>query len=324
MDPGSSRIYGKHVSVGEPLQLQGTSAFRNELEASLAGMTQARLLETEAQCEQLLEAAQTQAAELLQKANEDAIALVTQAQAESGGIRESAHEQGFKEGFEEGYADGRKAAEDEAIALLESAQTLVQGAYLAEQRVLKEFEPQALALLSHILKRILGEQFTDNPEAWLALLERGLDNLYLTSKVKLVLSASLLHEIKAYSAKSEATLATLSRFELVPDLLLSPQQFYVVGQEGCFDLSPISQAKQLLAPLENHLSLPRPASALEGLLSDGILEEAGNALTFESDTEASEDELDELLRISEQAQVLSESEEIVSISISNDELEGLR
>jgi flagellar assembly protein FliH len=321
---GSSRIYGNRVAVGEPLHLQGDPAFRNELEASLAAITQARLLETEAQCEQLIQAAQAQSEEISEKAAQEATALIAQAQSEETELRESAHEQGFKEGFEEGYADGRKAAENEAITILESAQTLVQGAYLAEQRVLKEFEPQALALIAHVLKRILGEHFTENPEAWLALLECGLDSLYLSSKVKLVLSAQLLHEIKAYSAKSEAALATLSRFELVPDALLSAQQLYVVGQEGCFDLSPNNQAKQLLNPLENHLSLPRPASALEGLLSDALLEEISTALTLESDTEASDEELNEPLYISEQAQLLSESEEVVSVAITDDEFEGLR
>lgn len=323
---GSARIYGKQITMGEPLKIENESAFRNELEASLATMTQSRLQDAETQAEQIVKEAQAQAKALVEKAKEEADALVAQAKADDQEIRERAREEGFKEGFEEGYADGRNAAEEEAVSLLESAQALVQGAYLAEQRVLKDFEPQALDLIQYVLKKILGEHFDGKPEAWLTLLEHGLDSLYLTGKVKLVLNPSLLHELKVYSSKTKNGLEAFTRIELIPDLLLNEQQMYVIGQEGCFDLSPDSQMKLLLEPINSHLSLPKPSNALEGMLSEVLMEEhallsgTANELMMLPSEELLVQEASVIENAALDEQILENSEEVFSISIGKNSL----
>jgi flagellar biosynthesis/type III secretory pathway protein FliH len=255
------RVYGREVSVGEPMPIQADPHFRDDLESSLEILTQTRLMESEEQARNLLEDARLKAGKLLAEARTQAEAQaresVAQARREADGIREAAREEGFKAGFQEGYTDATTQVEQDTIGLLAGAQCLVEGAYLAEKRVLKSFEKHALALVEQVVHRILGECLPESPEAVLRLIERGVESLYLSGKVKVVVSAQVLQEIRAFSSASAEALATMSRFEFTADPLLDAHQIYVIGQDATFDFTPAHQACQLLAPLEKHLKLPR-------------------------------------------------------------------
>jgi flagellar assembly protein FliH len=259
----SSRIYGNRVSVGAPVSIEGDPGFRDDLESSLTVLTQTRLLEAEAQAKALVEKMHRQAydemAELKEKAEAEAKQKVKQAQSEADGIREAAREDGFKAGFQEGYDEATAQVEQETVGLLQSAQLLVEGAHLAEKRVLKNFEKHAVTLVEHVVARILGDTLheDDAPAKILHLIETGVENVYLTGKVKVVVSAQVLHDLRTFSRTSAEALDTMSRFEFVADPLLTAQQIYVIGQDARFDFTPTNQAKQLLAPVEKHLDLPR-------------------------------------------------------------------
>lgn len=259
----SSRIYGNRVSVGAPVSIEGDPGFRDDLESSLTVLTQTRLLEAEAQAKALVEKMHRQAydevTELKEKAEAEAKQKVEQAQGEADGIREAAREEGFKAGFQEGYDEANAQVEQETVGLLQSAQLLVEGAHLAEKRVLKNFEKHAVTLVEHVVARILGDTLheDDAPAKILHLIETGVENVYLTGKVKVVVSAHILHDLRMFSRTSAEALETMSRFEFVADPLLTAQQIYVIGQEARFDFTPTNQAKQLLAPVGKHLDLPR-------------------------------------------------------------------
>lgn len=261
----NARIFGQQVAVGEPLRLHGDAEFREEVEGSLEMIAKKRLLEVEAQATALLERANKQARELLEKANAQARAqadeMLAQAQSEVDGIREAAHEEGFKAGFQEGYAEASAQVEQETVDLLKSAQLLVDAAYLAEHRVLKDFEAHALTLIEHVIHKILGQTLENAPEETLALIQRGVESLYLSGKVKVVVSAHVLHEIRQYSATSQDALAAMSRFEFVADPALDAHQIFIIGQESSFDLTPEHQAQQLLSPLKKNLQFPRTEAA---------------------------------------------------------------
>lgn len=261
---GSSRfvrIYGREVSVGEPLPLQADPQFRSDLESSLEILTQTRLMESEEQARNLLEDARIKAEKRLAEARAQAEAqareLLAQARSEADGIREAAREEGFKAGFQEGYSDATAQVEQDAIGLLAGAQCLMESAYLAEKHVLKAFEKHALALVEQVVGRILGERLSESPESILRLIARGVESLYLSGKVKVVVSAQVLQEIRAFSGASAEALATMSRFEFTADPLLDTHQIYIVGQDAAFDFTPQTQARRLLAPLDKHLDLPR-------------------------------------------------------------------
>jgi hypothetical protein len=74
------------------------------------------------------------------------------------------------------------------------------------------------------------------------------------------------------------------RFEFIADPNLDVHQLYIIGQEGCFDLSPDTQMKHLIAPLEDQLVLPRPELITSDLLTQP--ESAQNIQTEQSISES--------------------------------------
>lgn len=274
----NARLYQHQVAVGEPMRLDDIdAAFREDVENSLETLAKSRLLEAEAQAKAILAQAKTaadkMAADLLRQANEQAQALLEQAQSEVDGIREAAHEEGFKVGFEEGYAEATAQVESETVELLRSSQILVESAYLAEKRVLKEFENHAVAVITHVLQKLLGRHFSapESSELILDLVSQGVTSLYLSGKVKVVVSAQVLHEIRAFSRTSEEALATMSRFEFITDPALDSHQIYIIGQDGSFDLTPETQMNQLLAPVAQSLTLPRPSADSDAEVDTSVM-----------------------------------------------------
>ncbi len=253
-----SRVFGEKVTVGEPFQIRGDAELREQVENSLELMAKQRLLEAENKAEKIIKEAEEQAKTLLEKSNAQAREMISLAEGQVDQIKESAYEQGFKTGFQEGYTDATEQVGAETRDLLQGVQTMVDGAYEAEKRVLKDFEKHALQLVRHVVQKVLRRELQDAPETVLGMIEQAIEGLYLSGKVRVVVSAQTIQELREFSAKTEEALDIMSRFELVADPALDLHQIYIVSQEGSFELTPDVQTQQLLAPLEKALELPRP------------------------------------------------------------------
>jgi flagellar assembly protein FliH len=258
-----ARVYGNKIALGEPLQIHGDAEMRAEIEASLEFLATQHLLEAEDKANKLITKAKTEAAALLAKAKAQAKELLQQMQDQVDGIRDAAHEEGFKAGFQEGYADATEQVEQETVEMLKEANTLVEGAYQAEKLVLKQFEKQALALIRHLVRRIVQREMTDSPEALTAMIQQATESLYLSGKVQVVVSAQIIQDLRDYAARTRDSLDGMHRFEFIADPNLDTHQIYIIGQEGCFDLSPETQLQQLTVPLESELTLPRTSAPPE-------------------------------------------------------------
>lgn len=253
-----NRVFGQKVSVGEPLHIQGDAELRREIETSLEMLAKERLLEADARANEIIQAAQAEAAAALEKANAQAREMVSIAQGEVDGIREKAFEEGFKAGFEEGYTEATKQVETETAELLQGAQILAENAYHAERRILKEFEPQTLAMLEHIVRKILARELQDSPDDLMRMIDQAIESLYLSGKVKVVVSAQIIQNLREFSSRTAENLDAMKRYEFIADPALDMHQIYIIGQEGSFDISPETQARQLMEPVKKNLKLPRP------------------------------------------------------------------
>lgn len=252
------RVYGEQVAVGETFHIQGDAEIREEIQASLEFLAKQHLLEAEDKANKIIAKARIEAAEILKKANAQAKELLHQVQGQVDGIRENAHEEGFKAGFQEGYADATEHVERETEDMLKEANTLVESAYQAEKLVLKQFEKQAVELIRHLVRRIVQREMTDAPDVLMAMIQQAIESLYLSGKVQVVVSAQIIQDLRDYSTRTQESLDSMHRFEFIADPNLDVHQLYIIGQEGCFDLSPETQMKHLMAPLDDQLALPRP------------------------------------------------------------------
>lgn len=302
-----AHIQGETVAVGQAYHLDSEAQFKRDLEQSLAEIVKKRLQEAEDEAIALVKVAEETAEknarqisdDILSKANAQAREMIELAQSQVEAIKEAAREAGFKNGFQEGYADATTQVEQEATEMLQSAQLLAENAYQSEKLILKNFEKNALALISHLGRKILQRELAENPETILTQLQQAVDSLYLTGKIKVVVNPQVLQELRAYSAVTELALTQMSRYEFMVDPLLDTHQLFIVGEEGSFDLSLDTQMSQLLEPLQEALTLPRP----EPVLSESLVSE-----TTEPVVEVSED-LEGLE--SDSAELLSPVEDVI-------------
>lgn len=267
------RLNADTVQLGEKLQIKGDQERRDQMEYALELRAQETLRQAEIKSKAMMDAARQEARELIEKAQQaaeqTAATLIETARAEEDGIRTGAYEAGFQAGYEEGLQRITAETEAQVTALLDSAQTLLDGAFLAEKRVMKAFKKDAHALVGHVAKRIVGEAFEANPEWRLLLIEQAAESLYLSGKVKIVVHPELLAGLRQFTSGTEAAMARMSRFEFTTDEQLAPRQIFVLSEQGHFELTPEIQVENLLTPIARELVLPEP---LTELILDSIAE----------------------------------------------------
>lgn len=263
-----SRLQGQQVNVGESFKINGEAEFRRHVESSLEKLAKQRMLEAEGRAEHLVDQASQEATRLLAEARAQVEAMLRQAQGEVDDIRKNAYEEGFQAGFEQGTREATEQVVQEAVMMIQSAEALVEGACKAEHLVLKNFEKQALRLVEHICRRILARELQESPDSLLRMLDQAVESLNLTGRVRVVMSAQALQTLQDYARENAEALQNLKRLDLAGDPLLEPDQVFVIGEEGSFDLTPDSQLEQLMAPLEKSLSLPHEAAETPAVHAD--------------------------------------------------------
>jgi flagellar assembly protein FliH len=251
-----SRFTHHNIHIGETLELSGASDRQEQIERTLERLKKERIKQAELECQRIIDQARQEAGEIIQLARQKAQALVEEGENSRDEILRQGYQEGETAGYRKGYTDGHQQAEDETTHLLQSARTMMEGAYEARRKVLDGFRHQAGGLVSHIARKVLHKELAESPEIVVAMIERAVEALHLNGKIKIVIGAETLNLLRTYSETTAAALAKLKRFDLEIDPLLEINQVYVLSEEGNFILSPDAQMDQLLEPLEKHLELP--------------------------------------------------------------------
>ncbi len=253
--PYTSLLHGQQVRLGEAVQIKGDKERREQVEHSLEVMIREKLQDAEQKVQAMLAQASQQAQEIIEEAEKQAQALVQEGQAQCEAIQNKAYIQGYEDGVEKGHAEAMAEVESETVSLLMGAQTMVEGALQAKQRVLQSFQQQALQLVIYVAQKVLHQELNASPEKLMTLIEEAVQALYLNGKIQVVVSAETLASIRQFSQTTEQALERMNRFEWVGDPKLTLDQVYVITEEARFELTPSVQAAQLLEPLAGQLPL---------------------------------------------------------------------
>ncbi|WP_138202642.1 flagellar assembly protein FliH [Haloimpatiens lingqiaonensis] len=103
----------------------------------------------------IVEAARSKSDEIIRKAYEEAAKV--QMEAEKKGHR-LGHEKGYKEGYEEGYRKALEEAQNEALAIIETANAILKSAKVQYEEYLEEKEENIKELMVEIVSNILKKE----------------------------------------------------------------------------------------------------------------------------------------------------------------------
>ncbi|HOQ17606.1 MAG TPA: FliH/SctL family protein [Defluviitaleaceae bacterium] len=106
----------------------------------------------------MIHEAEKAAAELLDKARQEAIALKKETE-------EEAWKEGYEKGLQQGILEGEK--------IKSQAKEELKKAYLEKERIINEIEPQMVQLIIDILEKLLANSIKTNPQYILYLIRKG-------------------------------------------------------------------------------------------------------------------------------------------------------
>lgn len=237
-----SRLSGQRVQLGTAFRLDPNEDKQKEVVHEI-------LLEAQSKAFSIVEQARNQAAQVLNNAQQQAKQLVQDAENQREEIMQQAYQTGETSGYEKGYADGNQKAEEETVQLLSGANTILDGAYQAREKVLKSFRQSAGEVIRHLTERILHQALKADPQLLYTMVDSAIDSLHLTGRIRVVVSRDTLEVIRRFNAQTEKALAETPRFDFVADPNLGGDEIFVLSDDGNFTLTPEAQVTQLLAPI---------------------------------------------------------------------------
>jgi flagellar biosynthesis/type III secretory pathway protein FliH len=267
--PQQNLVKQGFVQVGSPVALNAINPYEQEVltrfeQCIWDAETEAKqiLSTAQEQAHQLEEKARNRALELIEKAHQKAAEIEDAALAKQADIEAGAQERGFQSGFETGIASGYETAGEETLALLSSAKRIQELAYLTQHRILKELKQEALLLMEHVLKQTGYKAWQEAPTVFMAnQWNTAVEALKITGKVTVVLHPHHLELLQNFHPSIEAALADCSRFQFQTDSQLALDACYLIGSEGCFDISFPAQVHSAITSLANEA--PTPACLAE-------------------------------------------------------------
>lgn len=255
-----AKIDQRHIALGIAKRISGADDRGQEIEQTLERLKEERIATANHEVQRILENARQQAAQLLAQAENTAQAILQEADAQRDATHQQAYDAGEAAGFEKGLADGHRQAREETCQLLDSARTLLQGAYQAQNTVLNGFNTQACRILQAVGQRVLGDELTTRPEQLAALVQHAIDGLDSTGQVRVVMNRDALRDLRTHGPEVLSALERLERLILEGDPLLDRQEILAISDEGSFDLSPQTQVTRCVEALAPALSLEVPNS----------------------------------------------------------------
>ncbi len=251
-----SRLNPNQIQLGDTVQVAGPTDREAYIRQTLERLRNEKITQAEAEVADILARAKAEAEALIAEAHQQAAGIVASGEDEKQQAYDEGVQQGHTQGYEDGYREGREQAEDDTETLLLSSNILIERAYQAQHQILDNFTPQAATILKAILEQALHttlNQYTN--QHWETLLTSILCELTESSQYRLVVSAEAYKQFKELSPRIAKAFDDGTRLVVDVDDQLAVHEMYVISDEGTVDISPGSQAEELLKAVIPQLNI---------------------------------------------------------------------
>ena len=198
--------------------------------------------EFKAAYEELMSAAQDEAALRLEDARGEASSMLIEAKMQCDGIRQEA--------YDEGFAEGKTQAEQETRDILRTAQADVQAVLeQAEQErlaVIEETKPGMYRLALDIAEKILKYELDENHEAYMGILSSAMDHVRTEGTV--TLHVNVAEFTRYFGGQDKAKLRTAEGMvsaDVTADPSVEPGGCLIETDSGVVDASAGVQLEQI-------------------------------------------------------------------------------
>lgn len=157
-----------------------------------------------------------------------------------------------REGYEKGFAAGEKAGyaigEQKAKIIGEKLESLLKEAATVKERLVRELEPQIIALAFSIARRIILRELTVNPDEIVHITKEALKKVDRTGRITITIHPSLYDLFMAHKPELLSVHPDIA-FDVDPSI--STTGSIVVGQADAVVTDIDEQLNTLFRALEN-------------------------------------------------------------------------
>ncbi len=157
--------------------------------------------------------AEHKAAEILANAKQRREEIMKETEANAVAIEERAHKEGYDKGYIEGLAAGRREADE----LICQAREELSAAHKQRAEMLKQVEPQVVALAVSVAEKMIGERLAATPELVLLSVKEGLSKLSEQGEIIVRLHPADMSICKEHQGSLQSELRESSTLSFVPD-----------------------------------------------------------------------------------------------------------
>lgn len=231
-------IKNYQISIGNPFKLA------NETFSCSISSSQQKDNSDENMQEELFEVEedpQCQAELIIQEAKMEAMEIISKAIEEANLKKQQIYEEARKAGYEEGTAISKKEYE----ALIEEAKEIKLQAQTEHEKMLKEFEQEAVSLVLDIAKKVISDEVVLNKQNVLLLFRQAIEKC--VNRENMVLRVS--DEDYDYSIKNKERILSMvegvSNLEICRDSSLEPGSCIIETEFGTIDASVQTKLSQI-------------------------------------------------------------------------------
>jgi flagellar assembly protein FliH len=197
-----------------------------------------------------MEAIQAEIDFKLQQAQEQAQAIIDDANNQADEVRASAAAQGRQEGYDAGYQEGLAAVES-LKADIETQREALEKEY---QQIVDELEPEMVDVLTQIYEHVFGIEFKEDKGIILHLLKNTLSRIEPGNDLIVHISSDDFDDIMEEKENLDACITSPNTtMEIIEDPLLKENECMIESDSGVFDcslgveLSELSRKLKLLS-----------------------------------------------------------------------------
>lgn len=205
---------------------------------------------------------------MIQKANEEAVAIVQSAKAEAEYIQQKIvkekenwleverrllEEEAKQMGYDEGYAVGKEQGYDEIKEYIMSAQKVVSSSKKDYQQYLESAEKTILQLAVMIAEKIINMQMTLSEEAYFQLVKKAIKEAREYEHVELRVHPTQYDYVLAQKEELQGMFPKETQFFIFPDEELAEADCIIETASGRIDASINSQLQEMKMKLNELL-----------------------------------------------------------------------
>ncbi|GAE36025.1 flagellar assembly protein FliH [Halalkalibacter akibai] len=198
--------------------------------------------------EEQLEEAQARAEQLIAEANDQARAILEQAELERQQslleieqLKQEALEQGYQEGFETGQQEGFQSYS----VLIEQAQGIVAHSEQEFEKTVDSAQPVIVELATALAKRMLDLQFSEMPEIWSALLKQVMSEVREHENVRIYVHPDWFERTSHQKEELEQLLSHTENLFIYPDAGLMKNGCVIESKYGRIEATVDKQLEEL-------------------------------------------------------------------------------